>query len=59
MFAQKEEYNKWAAYAQSKTANILFSAALAERWGDRGVFSYAAEVGGGRVRPLEVKFNVH
>lgn len=45
--SKKEDYNKWAAYAQSKTANILFSAALAERLGGKGIFSFSAEVGGG------------
>jgi NAD(P)-dependent dehydrogenase (short-subunit alcohol dehydrogenase family) len=45
---QKEDYDKWAAYAQSKTANILFSVALAERLGSKGVFSFSTEVGGGK-----------
>jgi NAD(P)-dependent dehydrogenase (short-subunit alcohol dehydrogenase family) len=43
---QKEEYNKFAAYAQSKTADILFAAALARRYGDRGIIALSAEPGG-------------
>ncbi|KAF3907292.1 hypothetical protein ABW21_db0201513 [Orbilia brochopaga] len=35
----------WAAYSQSKTANVLFSAALAERFGDRKVYSYSLHPG--------------
>ncbi|KAJ6263970.1 LOW QUALITY PROTEIN: hypothetical protein Dda_0108 [Drechslerella dactyloides] len=35
----------WAAYQQSKTANVLFSAALAERFGDRKVYSYSLHPG--------------
>jgi NAD(P)-dependent dehydrogenase (short-subunit alcohol dehydrogenase family) len=40
-------YNKWEAYSQSKTANILFSAALAERLRSKGIFSFSLDVGGG------------
>ena len=41
-------YDKWKAYGQSKTANMLFSVALAEKLGPRGVFSYSLYPG--RVR---------
>ncbi|KAF2808006.1 short chain dehydrogenase reductase [Mytilinidion resinicola] len=44
---ETEPYNKWLAYAQSKTANILFSAALAERLGPKNVFSFSLHVSGG------------
>jgi NAD(P)-dependent dehydrogenase (short-subunit alcohol dehydrogenase family) len=43
---QKEEFNKFEAYAQSKTADILFAAALARRYGDRGIVALSAEPGG-------------
>lgn len=38
-------YEKWNAYGQSKTANILFSIGLAKRFGDRGVLSYSLNPG--------------
>lgn len=34
-------YDKWKAYGQSKTANMLFSVALAEKLGHRGLRSYS------------------
>lgn len=34
-------YNPWIAYAQSKTANILFSVALTEKLKERGVVSFS------------------
>ncbi|KAK1998031.1 short chain dehydrogenase [Colletotrichum falcatum] len=40
-FNKGEHYNKWMAYGQSKTANSLFSVALAEKLGS------AADGGGG------------
>lgn len=43
-------YDRWQSYGQSKTANILFSEALAERLGPRGIFSYSVNVGGGEYR---------
>lgn len=30
-------YDKWRAYGQAKTANILFSVALAEKLGSKGL----------------------
>ncbi len=44
-FFEKEPYNKWIAYGQAKTANVLFSVALDERFKDRGVRSYAVHPG--------------
>ncbi|EWC47781.1 hypothetical protein DRE_02981 [Drechslerella stenobrocha 248] len=35
----------WAAYSQSKTANILFSAALAERFSTKKIYSYSLHPG--------------
>lgn len=32
-----EPYDPWLAYAQSKSANILFAVEAAERWSDRGI----------------------
>ncbi|PYH90451.1 short-chain dehydrogenase [Aspergillus ellipticus CBS 707.79] len=34
-------YDKWQAYGQSKTANMLFSVALAEKLGGRGIGSFS------------------
>jgi NAD(P)-dependent dehydrogenase (short-subunit alcohol dehydrogenase family) len=42
---QKEEYARWPAYAQSKSANILFSRALARKLASRGVLSYSTHPG--------------
>jgi NAD(P)-dependent dehydrogenase (short-subunit alcohol dehydrogenase family) len=36
----------WGAYAQSKTANVLFSAALAEKLKSKGIQSYSVHPGG-------------
>jgi NAD(P)-dependent dehydrogenase (short-subunit alcohol dehydrogenase family) len=38
-------YNKWAAYGQSKTANILFAVALDARLRSHGVRAYAVHPG--------------
>ncbi|KAK6342137.1 hypothetical protein TWF730_001615 [Orbilia blumenaviensis] len=35
----------WEAYSQSKTSNVLFSAALAEKFGSKGVYSYSLHPG--------------
>ncbi|KDQ19220.1 hypothetical protein BOTBODRAFT_27801 [Botryobasidium botryosum FD-172 SS1] len=40
-FSGGEKYDRWAAYAQSKTANILFSVELARR----GVFAFSVHPG--------------
>ena len=42
---ERREYDKFAAYGQSKTANILFSVELDRRLGDRGVHAYAVHPG--------------
>ncbi|KAF1844034.1 NAD(P)-binding protein [Cucurbitaria berberidis CBS 394.84] len=38
-------YDEWEAYGQSKTANILFSKALAEKLGPRGLKAYSLHPG--------------
>ncbi|KAE9370833.1 putative retinol dehydrogenase 12 [Stipitochalara longipes BDJ] len=44
-FSDGETYNPILAYAQSKTANILFSVELSRRLGERGVQSFALHPG--------------
>ena len=44
-FFQTGEYDKLAAYGQSKTANVLFSVALEARFGARGVHAVAVHPG--------------
>ena len=44
-FREGAEYDPWLAYAQSKTANILFAASLAEKLKDRGVLAYSINPG--------------
>lgn len=41
-----EEYSKFGAYAQSKTANILFSYELAKRYKSASIDSYSLHPGG-------------
>jgi len=36
-FSNGEKYNKWMAYAQSKTANVLFALSLSEKLRSRGI----------------------
>lgn len=43
---ENDEYNKWASYGQSKTANILFSVGLENRFGSKGIHAYAVHPGG-------------
>lgn len=38
-------YDKWAAYGQAKTANILFSVGLEARFGSEGIHSFAVHPG--------------
>jgi NAD(P)-dependent dehydrogenase (short-subunit alcohol dehydrogenase family) len=38
-------YNRWAAYAQSKSANMLFSVSLAQKLGDRHLVSVSLHPG--------------
>ncbi len=42
---ERRDYDKFSAYGQSKTANILFSVELERRLGDRGVHAYAVHPG--------------
>jgi NAD(P)-dependent dehydrogenase (short-subunit alcohol dehydrogenase family) len=42
---ERREYDKFAAYGQSKTANILFSVELDRRLAGRGVHAYAVHPG--------------
>ncbi|KAF2738236.1 NAD(P)-binding protein [Polyplosphaeria fusca] len=44
-FSKGKEYNQWLAYSQSKTANILFSKALAQKLGARGLKSFSLHPG--------------
>ncbi|KAI1161776.1 WW domain-containing oxidoreductase [Nemania serpens] len=44
-FQNGANYNKWFAYGQSKTANILFSLSLAEKLGSRGLQTYSLHPG--------------
>ena len=40
------EYDKWASYGQAKTANVLFSVGLEQRFADKGIHAYAVHPGG-------------
>jgi NAD(P)-dependent dehydrogenase (short-subunit alcohol dehydrogenase family) len=42
---ERHEYDKFAAYGQSKTANVLFTTELERRYGARGVHAYAVHPG--------------
>jgi NAD(P)-dependent dehydrogenase (short-subunit alcohol dehydrogenase family) len=44
-FSKGEKYDAWGAYGQAKTANILFSVALNQRLGEKGVKSFALHPG--------------
>lgn len=44
-FQNGKTYNPWAAYGQSKTANILFTVALAKRLANKGVAVFAVHPG--------------
>ncbi|KAH8883474.1 NAD(P)-binding protein [Thozetella sp. PMI_491] len=46
-YEEEKEYNGALAYASSKTADILFSAALARRYGSKGIIATSVDVGGG------------
>lgn len=43
---EHRDYEKWTAYGQSKTANILFTVGLENRLGDKGIHAYAVHPGG-------------
>jgi len=42
---ERRPYDKWVAYGQSKTANVLFAVELERRLGARGVHAYAVHPG--------------
>lgn len=42
---EKEPYDKWAAYGQAKTANVLFSLFLDDRYKSRGIRSFGVHPG--------------
>ena len=42
---ERHDYEKWTAYGQSKTANVLFSIELERRLGGRGVHAWAVHPG--------------
>ena len=44
-FEEGKVYDKWAAFGQSETANILFASGLAERLKSKGVLSFAVHPG--------------
>ena len=44
-FFERDDYDKFIAYGQAKTANVLFSVALDKRFKDKGVRSYAIHPG--------------
>jgi NAD(P)-dependent dehydrogenase (short-subunit alcohol dehydrogenase family) len=44
-FSNGTAYDPWEGYGQSKTANILFSRALAEKLGSKGLQSYSLHPG--------------
>ena len=43
---EAREYDKWVAYGQSKTANVLHAVELERRLGAKGVHAYALHPGG-------------
>ncbi len=43
---EQRDYEKWASYGQSKTANIMFSVGLENRLADKGIHAYAVHPGG-------------
>ena len=42
---EHRDYDKWGAYGQAKTANVLFSRELDRRFGDHDVHAYAVHPG--------------
>lgn len=43
-FSAGSAYNEWQAYGQAKTANVLFSVSLAERWGIEAFSLHPGEI---------------
>ena len=60
-FFEKEPYDKWVAYGQAKTANILFGVGLDKRFKDRGLHAFAVHPGaittelGRHLQPDDIK----
>ncbi|CAG7558006.1 unnamed protein product [Fusarium equiseti] len=55
---EKEPYNPWLAYAQSKTANIYFATELERRYGDQGIHALSVHPGAIRTnlaRHIDIK----
>ena len=44
-FRDESAYEKWTAYGQSKTANVLFTVELDKRLGGQGIHAYAVHPG--------------
>ncbi|KAJ2957927.1 hypothetical protein NQZ79_g6387 [Umbelopsis isabellina] len=44
-FKNGEAYDKWVAYGQSKTANVLFARELAKRYKSKGLVAYSLHPG--------------
>ncbi|KAJ5158292.1 uncharacterized protein N7500_007943 [Penicillium coprophilum] len=44
-FQNEETYNKWVAYGQSKTSNILMAVSLAQKLGSKGLLAYSLHPG--------------
>lgn len=44
-YDDESAYDKWQAYGQSKTANVLFTVEAERRWGPQGVHSFAVHPG--------------
>ena len=45
MLQDGKVYNKWVAYGQSKTANILFAVEVAQRLGSKGLKAFSLHPG--------------
>ncbi|UIP06783.1 SDR family NAD(P)-dependent oxidoreductase [Erythrobacter sp. SDW2] len=43
---RNRDYNSWLSYGQSKTANVLFTVGLQQRFGDKGITAVAVHPGG-------------
>lgn len=43
---ETSEYSPWESYGRSKTANILFTKGLEDRFADKGIHAYAVHPGG-------------
>ncbi len=43
---ESADYDPWLSYGQSKSANVLFSVGLEQRYSDKGIHAYAVHPGG-------------